>query len=189
MAEIRPPTQRPPVALGCTAAAGVLGLLAVLAVFALRYLDSGSADGSVALDIAESYGKPSVTRSGENSLWLVRTDKGDFFAIADMDAANRAATGRKCKVNPIGAADPNLAELLTRYRGSLSGPVANVGLLFREDCNGAVYDAAGVRQDGPGPNLDRFATSVDGQGRLMVKMAKRTCSAREGTNASAKTKC
>ena len=189
MAQIRPPTVRPPVALGCTAVAGVIGLLAVAAILAVRYFDSGSADGSLVLDIAESYGQPSVTRSGENGLWVVRTDKGEFFALADMDAANRATAGRKCKVNPVGAADPVLAELLTRYRGSLSAPVSNVGLLFREDCNGAVYDAAGVRQDGPGPNLDRFATSVDGEKRLVVKTAKRTCSAREGTNASAKTNC
>lgn len=189
MSEMRPPMARPPLALGCLAAAGLAGLVVVMVILGVRYLESGSDDGNLPLDAAESYAKPSVTRSGEDGLWVVRTDKGEFFALADMDAANRLAAGRKCKVNPIGASDPALAELLSRYRGSISAPAANIGLLFREDCNGAVYDAAGVRQDGEGPNLDRFATSVDSEGRLVVKTAKRSCTTRDGNESFAKTEC
>jgi hypothetical protein len=177
------------VALGCVGALAVAGLTVFIVVIGIQFAESGADTGRTVLDVPEAYARPSVTRVGDRQVWLVRTRSGRFFALADLDAANREAAGRKCRVNPIADTNSELVPLLQEYVGALSGPAAETPLLFREDCKSALYDAAGVRLDGPGPNLDRYETSVDEQGRLIFEAGKRVCTAREDGDAFALRKC
>jgi hypothetical protein len=177
------------VALGCIGALAVVAVLVFIVVLGVQFAESGADTGRTVLDVPEAYGRPSVTRVGDRQVWLVRTRAGRFFALADLDAANRAAVGRRCRVNPIADTNSELVPLLQQYVSVLSAPAAETPLLFREDCNGAIYDAAGVRLDGPGPNLDRYETSVDELGRLVFEAGKRLCTAREGGDAFAAREC
>lgn len=158
-------------------------------VFAVAFLESGSDDGRAVLDPVASYAVPSATRVPERGLWVVRLVPGDFLALADLDAANRAGSARRCRVYPVDATDPGLPELLSRYRSRVSAEAAGMPFLFREDCNGALYDAAGVRLDRDGPNLDRIATDIDSRGRIVAHTARRTCTARDGAVATAGRPC
>jgi hypothetical protein len=172
------PNPRPPVLLGCTLLVG--GLLAVFvtgAVF-LVFIDSGSDSGEVTLEHVAVYPPGTVTRVADRGLFIVALPGGELLALSDLDAANRAASGRRCRVAPISSSDPALARAIDEYDERLSAGAENSALVFREECNGALYDAAGVRIDRDGPNLDRFEVSVDDEERLVVDTARRTCSER-----------
>lgn len=180
MAQTPPPAIRPPVLLGCTAILAAAGLV-VLAVFlGVVFLDSGADSGDVVLEPAGAYGPGTVTRIAGRGFYLVRLPDGAVLALSDLDAANRAAADRRCKVSAMAADDPALPGLLARYRNSFSLAAAGASLIFREDCHGALYDPAGIRLDADGPNLDRYATSTNGEGRVVVSLGRRTCSRRTG---------
>ena len=168
---------RPPVFLGCFGA-----LLAVLAVafaafFFVGFLESGADYGRQPLDPAESYAPGTVSYVPKHSLYVAREADRTFLAFSDLDAANRAAPTR-CRVAQVALADPLLPGLLQQYASRMSPQAAGSTLLLRESCNRAVYDATGLRLDAEGPNLDRLAVGVDGQGRLTVDLTRRTCTER-----------
>lgn len=173
------PTARPPVALGCTAAVAVVAILVVVVVAGVGFLESGTEGGLVPLRQAASYGRGTVTFAGEHNLYVVRLENGDFLALADLDAANRANPGRRCRVAPIPTDDPALRGLLAQYGPRMSPGAAGSTLLFRETCNSALYDFTGVRLDQDGRNLDRYQTDIR-DGKLAVNLGTRTCSTREG---------
>jgi hypothetical protein len=184
-----PGLPRPPVALGCfgiLAAILVVGLgLGLLVVF----LESGSDDGHVRLDVLEAYAPGSVTRFAESGFYLVRLAGGDLLALSDLDAANRARTDGRCRVGTIGPADPEQPALMARYAASFSPSAEGTAFFFREDCLAAVYDVSGLRLDGPGRNLDRHPVEIDDEGHVVVNVARRTCSARDGAELFAATEC
>ncbi len=168
--------------------AAAVGLLFLIVLLGVVFLESGADSGRVALEPAAAYARGTVTRVAERGFYVVRLANGDFLAISDLDAANRAAADRRCRVAPIPATDPELAGLIARYRAAFSPPAAGSTLIFREDCRGALYDLAGVRVD-EGPNLDRFETSIDGQDRLVVNTARRSCSQRTAAALVVKQAC
>jgi hypothetical protein len=64
----------------------------------------------------------------------------------------------------------------------MSAAAAGSTSVLRETCLGAVYDIAGVRLLGEGPNLERFNVVVGADGRIRVDTSKRACSQRAGGN-------
>jgi hypothetical protein len=67
--------------------------------------------------------------------------------------------------------------LLRRFEAKLTGQAEGATLLFREDCNGAIYNVLGERLDAEGPNLDRYELTVNERGRVVVDVSRRICSA------------
>lgn len=169
---------RPPVALGCSFAVAtlVIGALAVLALVA--FLESGADSGKLVLDPAEAYARGSVEFVGQRNFYLVRLADGSFLALNDLDRANRASQQRRCRVAPMGTTDPLLRQLLDTLSTRMSAAAAGSTLLFREDCNKAVYDITGLRLDTDGANLDRYAVATDARGRVTVDLSKRICTNR-----------
>lgn len=171
-------------------AAAALGGLAIAgAVFLFVFLDSGANTGRLALRPADSYALGTVEYVGARNFYVVRLANGDFLALSDLDAANRAASGQRCRVATLGASDARLPGLLEDYAASFSPEAAGATLLFREDCNGATYDLAGRRLDSSGPNLERYATSIDADGLLRVDVSRRICTEARDGEAFAETRC
>jgi hypothetical protein len=167
-----------PVFLGCVAMIGLAVFIVAGAIFFVTFLESGSATGRIVLEDARAYPAGSVVRNAENGFYLVRLADGSFLALADLDAANRAASGNRCKVAPLAQDDPDLPAAVNSY-GSRRTPAAiALALIFREDCNGALYDASGARLDADGRSLDRYDVSTNAAGRVVVDTARRSCSAR-----------
>jgi hypothetical protein len=177
------------VALGCTAVLALLVIAAAGLVFAGRFFESGADTGETLLGDREAYAKGSVEYIKERNFYLVRLGDGAYLALADIDAANRANTQRRCRVAPIDAADPALPALIARYGAVMSPPASGSTLLLREDCNGVLYDVAGARLDREGPNLDRFPVRIGEDRRLRVDLSKRICTARAGADPFATTSC
>lgn len=155
----------------------LIGVLLVgMALFMIQFLESGANTGRVELRDYRSYAPGSVEHVGEHNLFVVRLSDESFVALADMDQANREASGRQCRVHLVAATDPDLPELIEEYQAEFSEPATDSVFLFREDCNGAIYDAAGFRLDAEGPNLDRFLVGVNEDTReLVVDISDRTC--------------
>jgi hypothetical protein len=180
---------RPPVLLGCVSALAFVIVVFGLVAFLIVFLESGADTGKVRLEDAEAYAPGSVEFVGEENLFLVRLADGEYLALADLDAANRARPDRRCRVAPMQLTDARLPGILERYGAVMSDDAAGSTLVFREECGGALYDVTGLRLDGDGRNLDRYPVSIDGAGRLVVDTAKRQCSQREQLNAFAPTGC
>jgi hypothetical protein len=175
------PRSRPPLLLGCLVVVGAFAIAGVAFVVFITFLESGADTGEVTLNPVDSYAPGTVIRLPDDGFFVVAPLAGPLIALSDLDAANRAAEGRVCRVAPIPESDPALLELLTEHQARMSPEAGSMLLIFREDCYGALYDGAGVRIDVDGPNLDRLGTSADEQGRLVVDTAARQCSRREGT--------
>lgn len=174
------PNQRPPVFLGCFTALAVLVLLFGVGSCLVVYWESGADTGELRLELAEAYGRGTVQFVPARNFFVARLMDGSFLALADLDAANRANPARRCRVQVVAGTDPALPGLLEQFGNRMSPPARGSSLLFRETCNGAVYDFTGVRLDADGPNLDRYATSIDVTGHLVVNVSQRTCSERAG---------
>jgi hypothetical protein len=180
---------RPPVALGCGTAVLAAAGVVLAFVFFVVFLNGGSASSTVTLAAADSYAPGTVTYNGDHRFYIVRLKEGQFIILADMDAANEASTTRKCRVQPLKPDDPKLLPMLNQYGPKMSPQAQSTTFLFREACNGAVYDITGVRLDGTGPNLARYASEIDPGGKLVVDLRSKHCSLRGSTNFFAPTAC
>lgn len=183
------PSPRPPVFLGCFTALAVLVFLFGIGSCLVVYWESGADTGDIRLELAEAYAPGTVQYVGQRNLYVARLLDGSFLALADLDAANRANPARRCRVHPVPPGDPALPGLVDRYKERMSGAAPGSTLLFREDCNGALYDFTGVRLDADGPNLDRYPTSIDPSGYLIVNVSERQCSSREGPRTAVPREC
>lgn len=180
---------RPPVFLGCFTAVAFLVLVLGLGAFLIVFLESGADTGRVRLEEADAYAPGTVDFVGEENLYLVRLAGGDFLALADLDAANRARPERRCRVAPLPVTDTRLPGILERYGGRMSAAAAGTTLVFREECDGAMYDVTGLRLDADGRNLDRYPVSIDQAGHVVVDTSKRECSERRETAQYAEVEC
>ena len=170
-----------PVLLGCVGMVVAVGLVIFGGVLFVGFLESGSDTGHMKLRDAESYAPGSAEFVGERNFFLVRLPEGDFLAVADLDAANRAASGRRCRVQLTQADTAENIELIEQYRGRFSADAGGAAAVFREDCNGVVYDIAGKRLTGEGRNLDRYPVTIDGSGFVVVDVSRRECSTAAGS--------
>lgn len=184
-----PPQLAQPKALGCAALLAVLVFLGFGALFVVIFLQSGANTGELELKEAEAYARGSYEFVGERNFFIVRLADGSFLALSDLDAANRAAEGRRCRVAPIATTDPTLPGLLERYRAQLDGQAEGVTLLFREDCNGALYSVLGERLDAATANLDRYDVTINERGRVVVDVSRRHCSSGPVDAADSQVQC
>ncbi len=190
MPDERPAAVAPrPVAFGCTMAAFAVGILVLFVILAAAFLESGADTGETVLEVPEAYARGSFELNPRRGFYFVRLIDGEFLALNSLDAANRAAEGQRCRVAPLPSGDPALPDLLKRYAARLNPQAAGTTVLFREDCNGAVYDVTGLRLDAEGPNLDRHPVTVRADGRLSVDVSKRLCTRREGSELFAPLEC
>lgn len=187
--ESSPDAVRPPVALGCFALLAAVVVLGAAIVFVVIFLDSGADSGKVRLEVPEAYAEGSIEFIGEKNFFLVRLRDGSFLALSDLDAANRANQARRCRVQLTGLSDPSLGVDPDQLRGQMSAQSGGALGVLRETCNGAIYDVAGARLEGEGPNLDRFPVTIDSAGRLLVDSSKRECSQRSGGTVFARIDC
>lgn len=184
-----PAGPRPPVALGCIGVIAFIGVVVVLGVAAVGFLESGANSGKLVLAPADSYANGAVEFVAERNVYVARLGDGSFVALSDLDGANRASAQRRCRVSPIPITDPKLPGLLSRYTGRMSALAVGTTLLFREDCNSAIYDVTGVRLDTDAANLERHPVDIDAARRLTVDVSKRICTKREGANPLAVASC
>lgn len=177
-----------PVFAGCfgMVVVAVLGIGAI--VFVFLFTSSGSNTGEIVLRPADSYAMGSVEFVPERNFFLVRLP-GGFLALADMDAANRSAEGRRCRVSIVQGDDPALPGLLEDFEENQGAAAEGTTLLFRETCNGAVFDVTGQRIDANGPNLDRYATRVNDDGELVVNVSRKECSESTGGGLRTEIRC
>jgi hypothetical protein len=164
-------------------------VLLAAVVFLFIFLDSGANTGRMVLRHADSYAPGTVEFVGERNFFVVRLADGEFLALSDLDAANRSAQGQRCRVAPMAVSDPRLPELLEKHRSAMSPAARGATLLFREECNGAMYDLTGLRLDADERNLDRYETSVDGEGHLVVDVSRRICTEARGGEFFAEVRC
>jgi hypothetical protein len=167
---------------GCLGMAAALAVMIGLGLFMILFLESGADRGQVVLRDYRTYQEGTVEYVGERNFFVVRLGDGAFVALADLDHANQQAQGRRCRVQPVSASDPALPDMLREYRSRFSARAEGATLLFREACNGAVYDVTGLRVDSEGRNLDRFVVGVNDSSELVVDTSKRRCT--EATAAS-----
>ena len=180
---------RPPVALGCAFMVTVVVVLFIIGACVTTYLDSGANTGEMVLNDARAYADGSFTYVGERNYFVVRLPDSSFVALSDLDAANRATPERRCRVQAVPPEDPGNGALIEAYGRRISSQAGGWALVFRETCNGAVYDAAGIRIDRDGRNLDRFPASVDPDGKLVVDVSERECSERDGSSLARSVTC
>lgn len=178
--ETAPQTVRPPVFLGCFFAAAVLVIVILGGAFFIRFIESGANDGKVRLDVPDAYALGSVEFNGEHNFFLVRLPDATFLALADLDAANRANQARRCRVALANLTDPTLGIPADALARRMTADASGASVVFRETCNGAIYDLAGARLNGDGPNLDRLAIDIGKDGHLRVDTSARTCTQRSG---------
>jgi hypothetical protein len=184
-----PETVRPPVFLGC-----FLAIAAVLAVlffgaFAVKFFESGANDGKVRMNVPDAYAIGSVEFVGANNFFLVRLTDATFLALSDLDAANRANQARRCRVALTDVADSSLGVETALLEAKMTAGATGARAVFRETCNGAIYDIAGARLAGDGPNLDRYPMTIGADGHLVVDTSKRECTQRQGASAFADRAC
>jgi len=184
-----PDSARPPVAFGCIVMATLLVVVIGIAAFAVAFLESGAESGLVRLEEAAAYPPGTVEFVGAQNLYLIRLLDESFVALADLDAANRAATGRRCRVALVPLGDPSLAAVLQEFGPRMSPDAAGGRAVFREDCNGALYDVAGYRLDDEGRNLDRYPVVVASDGHVEIDVTTRQCSLRRGAAYFASVTC
>lgn len=178
-----------PVFAGCfgMVVVAVLGIGAV--VFVFLFTSSGSNTGDIVLRPADSYAMGSVEFVAERNFFVVRLPGSGFLALADMDAANRAAEGRRCRANVVPGDDPALPGLLEDFETNQAPAADGTTLLFRETCYGAIFDVTGQRISGDGPNLDRYTTRVNDAGELVVNVSRRECSEATGGGLRTEIQC
>lgn len=187
--ELTPGTVRPPVALGCFLAAAAIVAMFAVGACAVTFLESGANSGKVRLDVPEAYAVGSVEFVGPNNLFIVRLRDESFIAVSDLDAANRANQSRRCRIALTDLGDPLNGVRAQSLVGQMSPAAAGATSVFRESCNGAIYDIAGARLNGPGRNLDRFPAGVAADGHLVVDTSRRVCSERDGEAIFAEVEC
>ena len=169
--------------------ASVVVVLAGIAAFAIVFLESGANTGEIELDAADAYAPGTAEFVGEHNFYLVRLPDGSFVALDDMDAANRASQGSRCRVGLAELTDAGLGLTPEQLRAGMSPEAAGSNSVLRETCLGAVYDISGARISGDGRNLDRFEVETTARGRVVVDRSERTCSAREGKSWTSPVQC
>jgi len=154
-------------------------------MFGIVFLESGANTGEVRLEVEDAYAPGEATFLPTENIFLVRLPGGDFIAVSDLDAANRASQGSRCRVALVPAESANAADLVSRMSPEAAGALD----VFRETCFGTIYDLAGIRIDGDGRNLDRHPVEVGADGHVRIDTSERTCSVRRANSLSAPVTC
>jgi hypothetical protein len=128
----------------------------------LRRFDAGPAENYQRGDVSFLAGLP---------VWVVRLQDGTFLALYNRSPKQQEADG-SCRASYDETASIGAAEPVPGFSGA-----------FVEDCDGlrTAWRADGTLAFGAGyGNLDRFDTSVNDQGHLIIRLDSRTCTRSRG---------
>lgn len=163
--------------LGCLGRILLAIGLAVVLVIAVGLIfdqgdDAGQPERGFNVGPAESFETADVNYIEPRHLFVVRLQDGSFTALYDQ-SPKQQELGSGCRVffDDNAALGPEI-EQLPGFRGA-----------FVEECEGtrAVWRADGQRAFGAGyGNLDRYQTSTDAAGNLIVDISSRTCTRSKG---------
>jgi hypothetical protein len=120
---------------------------------------------------AENYLRGDLSEVPPEHLWIVRLEDGEFIALYNK-SPRQQQLGSQCRVR----FDENAQLLGLPQLPGFSGA-------FREECEGltATWRADGRFAGGAGyGDLDRFETSIDDNGHLIVTTNSRTCTKSRG---------
>ena len=162
--------------LGCLLRLSVVVLAVVALVVAIGFLfdqGSGSVKPATGYDAgaASGYQSGSVVYAEAQHLFIVRLQDGTFVALYDKSSKQQELRG-DCRVSFDDTAST----------GTLA-PLPGITGAFVENCDGlrAVWRADGTFAFGAGyGNLDRYNTSIDGAGHLIVDTSSRACTRSRG---------
>lgn len=162
--------------LGCLVRLAAAVLVVVAIVVAIGFLfdqgsDSVERDRGYDAGAASDYQDASVVYAEPQHLFVVRLPDGTFIALYDKSSKQQELRS-----------DCRLAFEDAASTGNLA-PLPGIAGAFVENCEGrrAVWRADGVFAFGAGyGNLDRFDTSVDAAGHLIVDTTTRTCTRSRG---------
>jgi hypothetical protein len=120
---------------------------------------------------AENYLPGDLTELANEPIWIVRLEDGEFIALYNT-SPKQQQLGSGCRVRFDESAQLIDLPQLPGFRGA-----------FVEECDDlrATWRADGAFAGGAGyGDLDRFETSVDAAGRLIVETGTRTCTKSRG---------
>ncbi|MEX2246292.1 MAG: hypothetical protein WEC75_06365 [Dehalococcoidia bacterium] len=172
------PVTDPPVRagrFGCLARASVaLVVIVGLLILLGELLDQGkdpSRTGGCIAGPAAAYLAGDVSESNCAHIFIARLDDGSFVALYDLSPKQQELDSG-CRVLYDETATLSALAQLEGFRGG-----------FVEDCEDlrTVWRADGLRDAGAGyGNLDRFETSVDAAGDVIIDTASRSCTKSRG---------
>jgi hypothetical protein len=120
---------------------------------------------------AEGYQRATVSQLEAQHVFITRLQNGDFIALYDL-SARQQELGGDCRLIYEDTAGVGTLDQLPGISGAIV-----------ENCNNvrAVWRADGTYAFGVGyGNLDRFATSIDAAGNLIVDTSSRSCTRSRG---------
>lgn len=173
-AEVAPPQRR-----GCFGCARWLALALVVAVIAglaigLIFDQGSDADQPVRginAGTAEQYARGDVTYIDAEHVYVVRLEDGGFLALYDK-SPKQQALGSDCRVRYDETAVLPAIVQLSGFTGALVEECEDVRAVWRVD--GAFAAGSGFG------DLDRFGTSTNKDGDLIVDTRTRTCTKSRG---------
>jgi len=164
---------------GCAGRA-ILALGAVIALmFAITFI-GGALDSSDNPDDpplilnagrADEYARSDVTYFDLQHVYIVRFDDGSFAAFYDRSPKQQELNS-DCRIRYDESRLPHGLEQLEGFSGSFTETCNELTTTWRVD--GRLASGAGYG------NLDRFQTSVDANGDLLVDLSERTCTRSRG---------
>jgi hypothetical protein len=155
-------------------AAVVIGVILVGVTIAGALLIGGEGPArvtSVNAGVADQYARSDVSYLSSDHVFVSRLADGSFIALYDRSSKEQELD-RGCRVSFDEAQQPQPLEQLEGFRGA-----------FVEQCNEevTVWRADGKLASGVGyGDLDRFRTSIDANGDLIVDITQRSCTRSRG---------
>jgi hypothetical protein len=153
----------------------VVGLMIVIAAILDQDDSATQPQRGFVAGPAEEFQRADVNEFSAQRVLLVRMPDGEFVAFYDQSPRRQELPGGEaCRVLYEETATLGLLEQLPGMRGALV-----------EDCDGArtVWRLDGEFAFGAGYDgvpLDRFETSTDGQGNVVIDTSSRTCTRSRG---------
>ncbi|MDP9238467.1 MAG: hypothetical protein M3P30_13920 [Chloroflexota bacterium] len=169
-------TRRRPALIGCFARLLVVAVVLVALVVAIGFaFDQGdeATQPQQGFDAgrAADYQRATVSQLEAQHVFITRLQNGDFIALYDL-SPRQQELGGDCRLIYEDTAGVGTLDQLPGITGGIV-----------EDCNNsrAVWRADGTYAFGVGyGNLDRFRTSIDADGNLIVDTGSRTCTRSRG---------
>ncbi len=170
------PAKRRPRLGGCLPriVVGIVVVIAIIVAIGFAFDEGDNADQPISgfdAGNAEAFPTSTVNRYESQHLYITRMPDGSFIALYDKSARQQELHG-----------DCRVMFQDTQGAGTLE-PIAGISGAFVEDCNNAraVWRADGTYAFGVGyGDLDRFGTSINNNGDLIIDTSSRSCTRSRG---------
>jgi hypothetical protein len=170
------PARRGCLTFGCLwRVVAALAVAAVVAVIIGETLDQGPPDTPRNPDLnagpAEEYARGDLSFFPSDNVYVVRLEDGSFIALYDK-SSKQQEIGRDCRASFDESAQLTGLAQLPGFEGAFVEVCGDLRAVWRAD--GAFANGAGYG------DLDRFETSIDDSGNLIVDLDRRTCTRSRG---------